>query len=246
MRAVLLDMDDTIFDHALSCREAIRLVRLETAFLRRRRLDELWQEYSRLLDTLIVTGTGRFATGRSTREERWRRLAVSCGAELTPEEVRQLSDRYRALYLRVRRPVPGAVPLVRRLHRAARVAIVTNNEVAEQEEKLRFLGLEREVDALVVSQEVGLTKPDPGIFEEALRRVDCAAEEAVMVGDSWANDIVGARGVGIRPVWFNRFRLPQPDGAAAEELRSFRPARSAEELLLGPRVEGLSSRQARA
>lgn len=229
--AVLLDMDDTVFDHSLTCREAIRRLRRETPLLRTKSLKELWREY---LDLLDGPSSHELRGLRSTelRERRWQLLARSCGAELEVPEVRRLSQTYRAYYQAVRRPVRGAVPLVRQLGRQAKVAIVTNNEVVEQEEKLRFLGLDDVVDEMVVSEAVGRSKPDPAIFEEALARVDTSADRAVMVGDSWTNDVQGARGAGIRPVWFNRFGLPRPGPDATGELRAFPPVRATTDRLL--------------
>jgi HAD superfamily hydrolase (TIGR01549 family) len=230
-RAVLLDLDDTIFDHSLTCRAAIEVVRGEYPFLRQRPVDEIWWEYLTMLNG-PPPSTGVPPTSAAMREERWRTVARSCGADLGPDEVRALSNRYRAVYLDHRRAVPGAVELVRRLAGSARLGIVTNNEVAEQEEKLRFLGLEGAIDALVISEAVGASKPEPAIFHEALRRLEVAPESAVMIGDSWTNDVVGAEAVGIRAIWFNRFGLPRPDPRAVPELRSFVPPAEAAALVL--------------
>lgn len=233
-RAVLFDMDDTIFDHSLTCRAAIRRVRRETPFLQRRPLRALWNDYLTLLNA--PSANRRSVTSRQMRLKRWRRIAVSCGVDLAPAQVREISERYRAHYLELRRAIPGAVELVRDLHRSRHVAIVTNNEVAEQEEKLDFLGVRSAVDALVISQAVGTSKPDPRIFREALRRLDVRPSSAVMIGDSWTNDVLGAAGAGIRAVWFNRFGLPRPDRTPVTELRRYEPvARAAKTVLAGPR-----------
>jgi putative hydrolase of the HAD superfamily len=79
------------------------------------------------------------------------------------------------------------------------------------------------VDRLVVSEEAGASKPDPRIFEIALARAGCAAEEAVMVGDSWTNDILGARAAGIRAIWFDR-DARDPPLADVPVIRSLQPA----------------------
>lgn len=230
--AVFLDMDDTIFDHSLTCRAAIGRLRRRTPFLQHRPLRELWEEYLVLLDR-PTTGRLRTLSSSELRARRWRLLARSCGAELSAEQAEALSREYRGLYQEERRAVPGAVPLVRRLRSVASVAIVTNNEVAEQEEKLRFLGLGGDVDALVVSEAVGRSKPDPAIFRAALRQVGATAEETVMIGDSWANDVLGARGAGLRPFWFNRFGRPRPQRLKVGEIRTFSPVRTTAERLLG-------------
>jgi HAD superfamily hydrolase (TIGR01549 family) len=117
---------------------------------------------------------------------------------------------YRDAYRGARRAVAGAAALLAAVKARARVGIVSNNLFSEQEEKLRFCALDAYVDALIVSEEVGISKPDPAIFSVALDRLHCRAADAVMVGDSWHADIAGARAAGIRAVWFNPGRLAPP------------------------------------
>jgi hypothetical protein len=71
-------------------------------------------------------------------------------------------------------------------------------------------GMDHLVDVLVTSEEVGEAKPARAIFAAALERVGCEPGQTVMVGDSWAVDVVGAHGVGIRPIWLNRHARPCP------------------------------------
>jgi putative hydrolase of the HAD superfamily len=124
----------------------------------------------------------------------------------------------------VPRAVPGAVPLLAALAGRVRVGVVSNNLFDEQLDKLKLCGLEPFVHALIVSERVGVSKPDPAIFTAALEAVGCRANEAVMVGDSWIADIAGARAAGIRPVWFNPMELALPDGAEpVAQLRSLEP-----------------------
>ena len=242
--AVLVDMDDTVFDHSLTCRAAIASLRSERSFLRRRPLDVLWKEYLQLLDAVAPPSWSMGTILDRARRERWRRIALSCGQELAPDDVAELSGAYRARYQRLRRPVPGAVALLESLHRQVKVVIVTNNEVKEQEEKVRFLGVGRFLDGLVVSEAVGSAKPDRRIFEAGLSAAGVPAQRATMLGDSWTSDVLGAAGAGVRPVWFNRFGLPRPDDGPIDELRSLRPLRPAQELLLdAPSVHGRDRRR---
>jgi putative hydrolase of the HAD superfamily len=68
-------------------------------------------------------------------------------------------------------------------------------------------GLESCLDFVVTSKEVGANKPEPPIFLAALERAGVSAPEAVYVGDQYQTDVLGARGVGIRPVLIDRFDL---------------------------------------
>jgi HAD superfamily hydrolase (TIGR01549 family) len=170
----------------------------------------------------------------AARTERFRRLFLAVGVTATDEQVRATTVAYREAYLAARRAVDGAAALLQRLRdRGVAVVVVSNNVLEEQRDKLRHCGLHSWVDALVVSGEEGVSKPDPEIFRRALARVGCDAAAAVMVGDSWAADIGGARAAGIRAVWFNPLGLPRPEPAPdVLELRSLEPVEQAIGLLL--------------
>ena len=233
-KTVLLDMDDTIFAHSLTCRDALGQLREETPYLRKRSLSATWADYLRLLDEVQPDVLAGRLTADHARVERFRRLANACGRSISGAEAEQLTRSYRHHYQKLRRAVPGVRSLLENLSGRTTLGIVTNNEVAEQEEKLSFLGFDALVDFMVVSEAVGAAKPDPRIFRVALERAGARPEETVMVGDSWWSDVVGARGVGIRPIWFNRFRKPRPEGPTnVAELRSWRPVRKVEAMLAG-------------
>jgi len=235
-------MDDTIFDHSLTCRRALSRLRAREPRLRGRPLDEVWREYSRLLEAVHADVlTGKVAVDVA-RAERFRRLAEFCGSEVAAGEARALSQDYRAHYQRLRQAVPGVRRLLERLAGRTIVGVVTNNQVVEQEEKLDFLGLRHLVKFMVVSEGVGVAKPDPAIFRIALRRAGARPEETVMIGDSWTSDVAGARSAGIRPVWFNRFHLARPEPWPVEELDSYRSPARAEEALSGAGIGGASFR----
>ena len=86
------------------------------------------------------------------------------------------------------------------------------------------------IDLLMASEEAGVSKPDPAIFALALGRLGCSADEAVMVGDSWENDIVGAQRAGIRAVWFNP-RGEAPPASGVPVLRALAPVEAALEMI---------------
>ncbi|HXQ79453.1 MAG TPA: HAD-IA family hydrolase [Thermoplasmata archaeon] len=232
-RAILFDMDDTIFDHSLTCRRSLARVREADPRLRGRPLEALWHEYLRLLEAVQPDVFAGRVTVQESRVERFRQLARFCGSEVSTSSAADLSAEYRAHYLQLRRVVPGARRVLERLQGRTVIGVVTNNEVAEQEEKLDFLKLRSLIDFMVVSAGVGVAKPDPEIFEIALRRARARPKETVMVGDSWRSDVTGARNVGIRPIWFNRFRLSPPDPWPVSELHSFRSPARAEAVLSG-------------
>jgi putative hydrolase of the HAD superfamily len=102
--------------------------------------------------------------------------------------------------------------------------VITNNTVNEQKEKLATFGFAPHVDVLVTSEEAGVAKPDPQIFRIALERLGCEPYEAVMIGDAWVQDILGATSAGIRALWLNRHGLAHPDPAVAMQISCLHPA----------------------
>ena len=56
----------------------------------------------------------------------------------------------------------------------------------------------------VFSQDFGIEKPDPLIFEVVLKEANCTKEQLIHIGDSLETDIAGANNAGIRCIWINR------------------------------------------
>jgi putative hydrolase of the HAD superfamily len=95
---------------------------------------------------------------------------------------------------------PDAPELLRDLRaRGLKVAIVSNWH-GGLGRLLDDLGITELVDFVVVSAEVGFRKPHPEIFQHALRRSGVEPGAALHVGDTWAEDVVGAQAVGITPI----------------------------------------------
>lgn len=233
-RAVLFDLDDTLFDHARATRVALAAVQEGDVALRHWSLEELDRRHRVVLETWHQEVLAGRTTIARARVSRFAELVRAAGGEDSVDRAPALAARYRSTYETAWYTVTGAVPLVQAVvARGLKVAVVTNNVLVEQQVKLARCGLTELVDALVTSEEVGLQKPDPAIFRAALGRLGVSASEAVMVGDAWATDIEGARRAGVRAVWLNRFGAVSPDPAVIE-LRSFEPLDVALGVLFGP------------
>ncbi|MEV5695598.1 HAD family hydrolase [Micromonospora globbae] len=101
--------------------------------------------------------------------------------------------------------------------------VVTNGAVRQEEAKIRNTGLDRYVADWVISEEAGVSKPNPRIFAMAAQRVRMRLRGAWVVGDSPEADIGGAAAVGLPSVWLHRGRT-WSDGR-------FRPTRVADGLI---------------
>jgi putative hydrolase of the HAD superfamily len=84
--------------------------------------------------------------------------------------------------------------------------VVSNGETRQQEEMIRKTGLDRYVADWVISEEVGVSKPNPRIFSIAAQRARMRLQGAWVIGDGPETDIGGAAEVGLRSVWLHRGR----------------------------------------
>lgn len=226
-RALLVDIDDTIVDWIGPARQAVISAVATHRSFADADPDELADRFFHIVEETHALWQSGELSADELRAERIRRLvAESGGPELDPAEARELSDAYRQAYLEARRPVAGAPELLAEVRRrGARVVAVTNNLVSEQEDKLRHIGVRHLFDELVISEAAGVNKPDPAIFELALRAAGVTANEAVMLGDSWENDVLGAIGSGIAAAWLDRTGMGVPDGSVPVlALSSLEPA----------------------
>jgi putative hydrolase of the HAD superfamily len=216
MTAVLFDLDDTLFDHWACTRAALADLRRRVPALGAMPAERVEDEHRRLLEDLHLHVLAGRMTVDDARIERFRRLLSLAGGKAGDLAAVEAAAAYRAAYLAAWRPVDGAVELLAALHGRVATGVVTNNVAAEQRQKIAACGFGPLFDAVIISEEAGVTKPDPRIFRMALDQLGRAAEETVMVGDAWDTDIVGARAAGIRPIWFNRFGGVSPDCTVQE------------------------------
>lgn len=119
-----------------------------------------------------------------------------------PDDEGALAEEFACSRRRLQRLMPDARETLARLKPAYKIGLLTNGASDLQREKIAASGLAPFFDAITVSGEHNTGKPKPEIFRILLRELGTPPESAVMVGNSLARDIAGARAAGIgRTVW---------------------------------------------
>ncbi len=125
-----------------------------------------------------------------------------------------------------RRPIPEMMALVRELAgRGAQLAVLSNSEGALAE-LLGEIDVAAPFRAIIDSGRLAFAKPDPRIFTHTLAALGDPEGTPIHIGDVYSADIVGARGVGWRAIWFGRSARPvdDPDVAVAHDAAGVRAA----------------------
>ena len=110
-------------------------------------------------------------------------------------------------------PLAGAKSLLEALSQHAKLGIITNGFTALQEIRLQRTGFTNFFDVLIISEQVGVAKPDTQIFDYACQKMNMTQRQQIlMVGDNPHSDILGGINAGMDTCWLNSDHLPQPIG----------------------------------
>ena len=229
-KAVFLDWDDTIGDFVGAAKLALQdmyekynlseyFASFEEFFLLYKPHNiELWDKYGKDLVTKEYLSFDRFFFPLMHGSRVGERLKVKGERQDVAALAEQLSEDFLNMTTARFSLLPGAEELVRYLAAKYPLTVVTNGFVEVQYEKFDKSGLRDCFAHIVLSEEVGCQKPNPRIFEEALRMNGLQAEDVVMIGDSWNSDIQGAINAGIDQIWIRKSQDPLPEGQSATSL----------------------------
>lgn len=198
-QAILFDLDDTLYDFRAFWTG--RLERGLAAVLAAR--PELEREAlfrAAIAEWIFIEQMGDFLRRQGLRDEALIARACADYAEgwfddlLLPQETARILHTLRDSY---------------------RLGLITNGPTLIQQAKIERFDLAALLDVLVISEEVGVAKPDPRIFAIALERLGVAPGQALFVGDSPEHDLRGAAAAGVDAVWLNRHGGVLPEGLPA-------------------------------
>lgn len=215
IKAVIFDLDDTLYDYKILDREAGSRVRdfvckrleinegqYEQAFIRARKETK---------ECLGDTGAShnRMLYFQKTLEY------LDCKPLLL---TLQMYETYWGTFLTQMKLYPGVRALLDGLHkRGIKIGICTDLTAHIQHRKLAALGLVDDVDCLVTSEESGHEKPAPEIFALCLEKLKMKPEEVCFVGDNYRRDVMGAAAAGIHAVWF----CPEGEPAGLDDVKDY-------------------------
>ena len=192
IRAVFLDVDDTLVDYQHAATSAFHeVLGYEADYDAFFALDH----YDRYL-----SGEFGYEDARVQRMATYLAMFGRDDEDAGTLEAARLAalEQYYVLY-------DDALPCIRALReRNLLIGLITNNDAVHQRRKIETVGLDRLVDTTVISGELGISKPDARIFAHACARLGVAPHEAMHVGDAPYADALGAHDAGLRAVWLDR------------------------------------------
>ena len=206
IKAVFFDFDETLCDSDtawnIAVKETFQRLCEREPNVSEAAITEAWTAVHQKLFQQLNAGKCSMA---EVRDARFQGLFKELDLPID-RMMEELSDFFCSRYLTGLRLYED-VTVLEKLH-TYHVGIITNgahdDHTDSQLSKVRHLGLMERIQSLTISGEIGVRKPNLEIFKVACERADVLPEEAIFVGDSVQNDIVGANRAGMISVLINR------------------------------------------
>lgn len=202
-KQLFFDLDDTIWAFSQNARDTFEEVYFKFSLDRyfdsfhhfytvyQKRNAELWVEY----------GNGEI-TKEELNRQRFFFPLQSVGVN-DAVLAKRYSDDFFAIIPSKGLMMPHAKEVLEYLAPKYRLHILSNGFRQLQFRKMKSAGIDGYFEKVILSEDIGVMKPWPAIFNFALSATQSDLRESLMIGDSWDADIVGADGVGMRQVYYN-------------------------------------------
>ena len=202
-RNLFIDLDDTLYDFSAASQESFRetydLLHYDRFFKSFEHFYSIYEPYN--LELWHIYGKGQI-----TKEELNKRR-YSYPLEVVGVHDQELADTFcREALGRIPtkdKLIDGAKELLEYLRPRYNLYILSNGFKELQSRKMRTAGIDKYFDVLILSEDIGINKPNRELYEYALQKTSSKVEESIMIGDMFETDIVGAANIGMKQIYFN-------------------------------------------
>jgi putative hydrolase of the HAD superfamily len=221
---IFFDLDDTFWDVRAN-QEAAQRELFATFGMADRfpDFDAYYGTFREINQRLWIEYRDGIVDRETLRNQRFVRLLASAGID-DPRLAMEMSNEYLRISPTFNTLMPHSIETLEYLHgKGYPMSLITNGFNEVQFRKVECSGLGRFFQRITTSEFAGIGKPNPGIFEYAMRKAEVGPGECIMVGDDVYTDIYGSSTVGMPSVFVN------PTGAEHDQ-RPLHEVRSLREL----------------
>jgi putative hydrolase of the HAD superfamily len=197
---IYFDLDNTLLDHNKAESKSHKAVYDTYPVLQQIPLDNWLETYQEINHNLWV----KYQDGEIDRHQlhfsRFHDSMVKM--DLPTDDSREIGVSYMEKYREFWDWVDQAEETFGLLSKHYNVGIITNGFKETQLKKFEKLSMDRYTNQMVISEELGVLKPDPKVFDHATKLAGVPREEILYVGDSYSSDIVGGLNAGWKTAWY--------------------------------------------
>ena len=198
----LFDLDQTLLDFHASEHKALGIVLRENGLPFSEEIYQSFKTYNKALWLELEKGT---ISRTELFQRRFRDIFRRCGDDSERLDPLKVNDAFIRTMSVNGVLMDGALEFVRRLREGiedARIYIASNGATINAKGRIASTGLDRYIDGLFVSEDMGVAKPAAEFFDICLEKIGEPKESCIMIGDSLSSDMLGAKNASLASVWF--------------------------------------------
>ena len=201
IKHIFFDLDHTLWDFDLNSKLAYQQIFEEYE------INLPLDQFIAVYEPLNLEFWRKFRENEISKEElRYQRLKTafnSCAYDVTDKEIDLYADLYIEYLPNNNHLFPGCIELLDSLKDHFEMHLITNGFNGVQQNKIEKAGLEKYFKVVLTAEAAGVKKPAPQIFHKAMELAGATVDNSIMIGDSYAADILGAQQVGLKTIWFH-------------------------------------------
>ncbi|WP_321334727.1 YjjG family noncanonical pyrimidine nucleotidase [uncultured Bacteroides sp.] len=200
---LFFDLDDTLWAFSLNARNTFEEMYIKYQF---HRYFDSFHHFYTLYEKRNIELWAEYGVGHITKQElNHQRFLYPLQAVGVFDEnlAKAYSDDFFTVIPTKSALMPYAKELLEYLAPTYNLYILSNGFRELQYHKMRSSGIDGYFKKIILSDDIGVLKPGPQIFNFALSSTQSKPENSLMIGDSWDADIVGAHGVGMHQLYYN-------------------------------------------
>ena len=226
-KVILFDADETLFDFKNAEREAFKNTMIDFGVDYEENYHfNIYKEINTAIWKELEEG---LITQEKLKIERFRRFIYKINMKFNENDFASTYMKYlgECSFL-----FEGAMELIEDLSSKYTLSIVTNGLTTVQERRIKKSIIAKYFKDIVISEEIGIAKPHPKIFEHAIRNLgEFKKDEVLMIGDNFSSDIIEGINYNIDTCWYNPNKIENKSGLSPTyEMVNYKEIRS---LLLG-------------
>ena len=198
----LFDLDQTLLDFHASEYKALGIVLKSNGLSFSDEIYQAFKEYNKTLWQELEKGT---ITRQELFIKRFRYIFEKCeGDRSTLDPLRINNDFIQTMSVNGVL-MDGALEFIKRVKEDipdSRVYIASNGATINAKGRMASTGLDKYIDYLFISEDMGVAKPDAAFFDLCLEKIAEPRSSCIMIGDSLSSDMLGAKNASIDSVWF--------------------------------------------
>lgn len=204
---IFFDLDDTLIDTAQSNKEALQDIFAKYSLSKYYdNFDSFYNKYKKINNHLWDLYAENKITKEKLKSERFMNT-LKGHWEISIEQSLDINEEFLAIVNTKKNVIDGAIEILEYLAPKYKLYILSNGFEEVQDKKIAKAEMESYFAKVILSDHIGVNKPNPEIFKHALEMAQASNKETIMIGDNINTDILGAKNSQIDQVWYNPHKL---------------------------------------